>query len=89
MIKKVLVLTRKTNESIIINENIVIKIFDIRDNSVKIGIEAPRTIRVYRKEVFDAIQKENIKAASKAKSGVKAKEILGDISGRKKESEGR
>jgi len=81
----VLVLTRKTNESIIINDNIKIKIFDIRDNSVKIGIEAPRAVRIYRKEVFDAIQKENIKAAAKIKTGIKAKEIFGKIAGKRKQ----
>ncbi len=54
-----LVLSRKKNESIIINGNIVIKIIETEDGKVKIGIEAPREIAIHRKEVFEQIAEEN------------------------------
>ncbi len=58
-----LVLTRKIDESIIIGDNIEVKVVDISGKSVKIGIEAPRELSVHRKEVYEAILKENIEAA--------------------------
>lgn len=59
-----LVLTRKENESIMIGDDIEIKILDLRDNQVKVGIVAPRSIAVHRREVYEAIQAENAQAAS-------------------------
>ncbi len=59
-----LILSRKTNERIIIGENIEIAVVDIRGDQVKLGIVAPRNVKVYRQEVFDAIQEENRKAAA-------------------------
>lgn len=61
-----LVLSRKKNESIIINGNIEIKIIESDDGKVRIGIEAPKEIEIHRKEVFDQIAAEN-KAATSAK----------------------
>lgn len=54
-----LILARKKGESIIINDNIEISVIETKGESVKIGIEAPRSVKVYRREVYDAIQKEN------------------------------
>jgi len=54
----VLVLSRKRNESIIIAENIVITVVEVRGDKVRLGIEAPREISIHRSEVFDAIRKE-------------------------------
>lgn len=59
-----LVLTRKSNESIIINGNIEIKVIEIEDGKVKLGIDAPKEIEIHRKEVYEEIQEENKKAAS-------------------------
>ncbi|MEW5954409.1 MAG: carbon storage regulator CsrA [Bacillota bacterium] len=59
-----LVLARKKNESIYIGDNIKIFILDISGETVKIGVEAPRNIDVYRSEVFRAIQQENRQAAT-------------------------
>jgi carbon storage regulator len=50
-----LVLSRKTNESIMIGDNIVVTVVDIRGDSVRLGIAAPREIPVHRREVYDKI----------------------------------
>ncbi len=52
-----LVLTRNKQEEIIINGNIIIKIIAVRNNNVSIGIEAPHSIPVHRKEIFDRLRK--------------------------------
>lgn len=63
-----LILTRKKDESLIIDGKIEIKIITADDGKVKIGIEAPRDVEIHRKEIFDKIQEENIQAkASKDK----------------------
>ncbi|BAH46313.1 probable carbon storage regulator [Brevibacillus brevis NBRC 100599] len=54
-----LVLSRKKNESIMIGDTIEIKIISIDGDQIKLGIDAPRNLDVYRKEIFDAIQEEN------------------------------
>jgi carbon storage regulator len=51
-----LVLSRKTNESIVIGDNIVITVVDIRGDKVRLGIVAPKEIAVHRREVYDKIR---------------------------------
>ncbi|HOJ68531.1 MAG TPA: carbon storage regulator CsrA [Candidatus Hydrogenedentes bacterium] len=63
-----LVLTRKENESIMIGNDIEVKILDLKDNQCKIGVIAPRSIPVHRMEVYLAIQAENAQAASAGQS---------------------
>jgi carbon storage regulator len=58
-----LVLSRKIDERIMIGDQIEISVVDIKGDQVKIGIQAPGHIKVYRQEVYEAIQKENIEAA--------------------------
>ncbi len=58
-----LVLTRKKDQSIIINENIEITILEVQGDQVRIGINAPRDISIHRKEVFLQIADENKKAS--------------------------
>ncbi|WP_254510933.1 carbon storage regulator CsrA [Anatilimnocola floriformis] len=58
-----LVLSRHRDESIMIGDNIVITIVDIRGDKVRLGIEAPSDIPVHRQEVYEAIQRENRKAS--------------------------
>jgi len=58
-----LVLARKKDESILIGDNIEIVITDITEDKVKIGIEAPRHMKIFRKELLEQIQDENIKSA--------------------------
>lgn len=57
-----LILSRKINESIVVADNIEIKIIDVNNRVVKIGIEAPRSVSVHRKEVYEAIKNENLLA---------------------------
>jgi carbon storage regulator len=56
-----LVLERKRDESIMIGENISVVVVDIRGDKVRLGVEAPSEIPVHRREVFDAIRRENQK----------------------------
>lgn len=58
-----LVLSRQRDESIIIGDNIVITVVDVRGDKVRLGIEAPREVSVHRREVYEAIQRENQQAA--------------------------
>ena len=58
-----LVLTRKENESIMIGDNIEVKVLDLKENQVKIGVVAPRSVAVHRMEVYQAIQEENTQAS--------------------------
>lgn len=53
-----LVLSRKRDESIVINDNITIVVVEIRGDKVWIGIEAPKEIPVHRQEVYDAIKQQ-------------------------------
>lgn len=59
-----LVLSRQRDESIMIGDNIQITVVDIRGDKVRLGIVAPTEIPVHRKEVYEAIQRENRKAAN-------------------------
>ena len=58
-----LILSRKMNEKIMIGEDIVISIIEIRGDQVKIGVDAPKAVKVFRQEVFEAIKNENRAAA--------------------------
>ena len=57
-----LALSRKKNEALIINNNVEVTILEVKGDQVKIGIEAPREIPVYRKEVYLQIQEANKQA---------------------------
>ena len=61
----VLVLSRQKDESIIIGDDVEITIVDVRGDKVRLGINAPRSISVHRKEIYEAIQREK---AEKAKA---------------------
>lgn len=53
-----LVLSRTRDEQIVLGDNIVITIVDVRGDKVKVGIEAPQDISVHRREVYEAIKRE-------------------------------
>lgn len=59
-----LVLSRKKDEVIVIGDTVEITIVDIRGDQVKIGVSAPKAVSIHRKEVYDAIQAENVAAAA-------------------------
>jgi carbon storage regulator len=65
-----LVLTRKTGESIVINDDIIIKVVETGKNSVRIGIDAPSEVTVLRQEIFESIQQENILSSKGEKSDI-------------------
>ena len=73
-----LILARKTGESIKIGDNITIEVISVGGNTVKIGIEAPKEVGILRKELYDMIKNENISA-----SAVNLSDLLGlnDLSG--------
>lgn len=64
-----LVLTRKKNQSIIIGNNIEIKILKMGKNSVEIGITAPKSYSIFREEVFKEIKKKNVEAIKSVEAG--------------------
>ena len=61
-----LILSRKINEKIMIGDDISISIIEIRGDQVRLGVDAPKSIKVFRQEVFDAIKAENKAAAQSA-----------------------
>ena len=75
-----LVLTRKSDESVIIGNNIEVKVLGIRGDQVSLGFTAPSEISIYRKEVYEAIQKENIQAVHRGESNLqKLRDSLGEL----------
>ena len=58
-----LILSRKTDQSIKIGDDITITIIEIHGDQVKIGVDAPKTVKVFRQEVYDDIQRQNREAA--------------------------
>jgi carbon storage regulator len=61
-----LILSRKINEKIMIGDDISVSIIEIRGDQVRVGVDAPKTVKVFRLEVFDAIKAENKAAAESA-----------------------
>lgn len=73
-----LVLARKVGQSIVINDNIELLVIEVRGDQVRLGIEAPRSIPVHRKELLEQIKAENIQAASDTNVDLVAK-ALGNL----------
>ncbi len=71
-----LVLSRREDESIIINDDIEIKVIGVKQDQVKIGIVAPKNVKIFRKEIYDEIQSANIAAANAAGKVGDLKEVL-------------
>ena len=75
-----LILSRKIDEKIKIGDEITITLIDVHGDQVKIGVEAPKDVKVFRQEVFDAIQNENKAAAVENKAGSEEKSALAAMS---------
>lgn len=71
-----LALSRKLNESIVVGNDIEITILEVKGEQVKIGIKAPKTVPVYRKELYVQIQDSNKEAANAGTSPELFKELL-------------
>lgn len=61
-----LALSRKLNQSIIVNDNIEITVLEIKGDQIKIGIDAPKAVPIYRKEIYTQIKDSNAEAMSTA-----------------------
>ncbi len=77
MVSNMLALSRKKNEALIINNNVEVTILEIKGDQVKIGINAPKEIPVYRKEVYLQIQNANKEAAADVAGLEALKNIFG------------
>lgn len=58
-----LVLTRKVGERILIGDTIIVQVIEFNRGSVKLGIEAPETVSIFRYEVYERIQEENLRSS--------------------------
>ena len=58
-----LVLSRKINQSIVIGDNIEIMLVDIRGDQIKLGINAPKSVKIFRKEVYEEVKSQNLEAS--------------------------
>ena len=63
-----LVLSRKKNESIVINNDITVVVVEIRGDKVRLGVEAPKEVPVHRREVYDAIKRTESESASSSEA---------------------
>ena len=59
--KKMLILVRKAGESIRLDDDILVKVFEVNGNSVRIGVDAPREVKVHREEVYQKINSGQVK----------------------------
>jgi carbon storage regulator len=73
-----LVLSRKKNESIVINNDITIVVVEIRGDKVRLGVEAPKEVPVHRREVYDAIRRNETSTGDRAASGTDPAGAAGD-----------
>jgi carbon storage regulator len=68
----VLIITRKPGEKIMLGDDVVVHVMEIVGNSVRIGIQAPRSLPVYREEIWDAVRQENQATAKSAPDALPA-----------------
>ena len=75
-----LILSRKIDEKIKIGNDITITLIDVHGDQVKIGVEAPKTVKVFRQEVYDAIHNENSAAVVEKSENKKAIDAVSALS---------
>lgn len=80
-----LILSRRAGESLTIGDDIVVTVVAINGNQIRLGIAAPREVRVLREEIYRAVQEENRAAASASQSPERLKEALRQVQGKAKE----
>jgi carbon storage regulator len=69
-----LVLTRKLGEVIRVGDAVTVRVLEVKGNQVRLGVEAPMEVRIYREEVYRAIRKENEEAAVREAGGLESAE---------------
>ena len=67
-----LIITRRAGEKLMIGDDVVVEIMEIVGNQVRVGIQAPQSVRVYREEIWRAVKDENRAAASDAPASLPA-----------------
>lgn len=67
-----LVLTRKIGESLVVGDDVVIRVLDIKADVVRIGVDAPRHVKVHRQEVYEAVMAANQAAAASTEEALSA-----------------
>ena len=75
-----LILTRKADESIIIGNNIEVKILKVQGNQVHLGIDAPRDLSIYRQEIYEQIRAENESAVQSSIDDQRIKQLEDNLS---------
>jgi carbon storage regulator len=78
----VLILTRRLGENVIVGDDIVISILDVRGDSVRVGIKAPKSMSVHREEVWLELRRANAQAAASSDTAVDA--VLQNLLARKR-----
>jgi carbon storage regulator len=68
----VLIVSRRVGEKVVIGEDVVVEVLEISGSHVRIGIKAPRSVPVYREEIWDAVRDENRAAAAADPAGLPA-----------------
>ena len=74
-----LILTRRVGENVIVGDDIVVSVIDVRGDAVRIGIQAPRSVSVHREEVYRELQRANENAVSTSDHAVSA--AIGELRG--------
>jgi carbon storage regulator len=69
-----LVLTRRPGESVVIGNNIVVTVLEVRGEQIRLGIDAPRSVTVHREEIYRQVMSENVAAVASA--GAAAQDLL-------------
>lgn len=67
-----LVLTRKAGESVVIGDEVVVRVLEVRGDVVRVGIDAPRDVQVHRQEVYEAVREANIAASTASEEAITA-----------------